>query len=96
MKHYGNSVNYATITRHSLPVSKVTVKGYGVNERTGRQHKFSHHTAGYEPAGSMAHWTAEKWSISCTIDGARHGFNFSRLDSALDRFRDITGRVMPC
>ena len=45
--------------------------------------RLEHHTAGYEPAGSMARWTDERWSVGTDVDGAYHGICYLTFERAL-------------
>lgn len=47
-----------------------------------RSYTLSHHTAGYECAGSMARWTDERWSVLTFSDGASHGRSFLTREAA--------------
>ncbi len=50
----------------------------------------THHTAGYEPAGSAARYTQERWSVALydTRTNTTYGRSFRTLDEADSWFRE--------
>lgn len=75
----------------SAQFSKVTILDKASNER--REYVLSHHTPGFELAGSMARWNDhEVWSVTFESDGATHGRRFLNKGEAQDLFDKWTGR----
>ena len=55
-----------------------------------RKYFLSHHTEGFEPAGSMARWTQEKWTVRFYLDGSYHGRQFDTEHDARVYFHERT------
>ena len=74
--------------------SKVTTldSGKSPEGEYPRQFYLKHHSAGYEPAGSMARWTDERWGVTFDQGGAINGRRFLTLPPAQDLFNKWTGR----
>lgn len=52
----------------------------------------THHTTGYEPAGSVARYTGERWSV-ITLDArsnTRYGRSFNTIEKAQTYFEERT------
>lgn len=59
-----------------------TVLKTGRSLSLDRTYLLIHSTAGYEPAGSRARYTAEKWLITFNMSGVVHGREFATLAAA--------------
>ncbi len=75
-------VEYSEVTdqNRSIPTMLKQV------EYQGRTYSLIHRTSGYEPAGSMARWTNEIWSVTALYDGTPHGRRFKTEAEARDLF----------
>ena len=98
-----------TVTQHKSPVeyrdvnnakrSRTNVLDKGIADkpkgpRVPHEWTLTHHTAGYECAGSMARWTNEKWAVRFVADGATHGRSFLTEHEACEWFAMQTGRAV--
>ena len=70
------------------PHSKTTVLKHGHKPgNLSREYLLKHHSAGWEPAGAIARWTDEKWSVVFySSDGALNGRSFKTLQEAESLF----------
>ena len=72
-------------------LSNVTIIDRCINGR--REYFLKHHGIGFEPAGSMARWSAhEMWSVTFYDGGATNGRRFLNLGEAQDLFDKWSGR----
>jgi hypothetical protein len=82
---------------YTAEYGEISVNGWPRSERTvletraakGREYILSHHTAGYEIAGSCARLAREYWAVRFRLDGAIHGRRFSNETDARDVFARI-------
>lgn len=78
MKH-GQIVEYRDAPREQF--SKVTVLEQ--RAKGSRMYRLTHHTPGFECAGSCARWAAnEVWAVLFDMDGATHGRRFLKKEDA--------------
>jgi hypothetical protein len=61
---------------------------YGIR----RRYFLTHHTAGYEIAGSGTRWTNERWSVSFMDSGVKHGRSFRTEAEARELFEKWTAK----
>lgn len=72
--------------------SKVTRLDSAVVGR--REYRLSHHSDGFEPAGSCARYSArEAWSVLFEANNATHGRRFKTLAEAQSLFNDWKTRI---
>ena len=70
-------------------MSIVTPRQGGIAFLGNRHYVFSHHTAGYELAGSAARWTDEKWTISVQYDNQRHARAWNTYERAIAEWHKL-------
>lgn len=73
--------------------SKITILA-SARGAFNRLHTLSHHTEGYEPAGSCARFTKEKWTVKYPFDGAIHGQAFKTEKEAREYFETYTKPII--
>lgn len=89
MEH-GQIAEYGQVKHEDF--SKVEVLDTKINGR--REYRFSHHSAGWECAGSMVRFNAhEVWSVLFEADGATHGRRFLKESEARELFNKWGAQV---
>ena len=78
-------VNEGNRSHKILLQTGVATVGHG-----SRGYFLSHHTEGFEPAGNMARWTQEKWTVRFYLDGSYHGRQFNTEHDARVYFHERT------
>ena len=66
--------------------------GVGTVGHRSRKYFLSHHTEGFEPAGSTARWTPEKWTVRVYCDNAYHSRAFDTKSAARTYFHKRTSK----
>lgn len=86
------AVEYSQVgdNRSRVTILAKGIRHYGYKDDLVHEYTFSHRSAGYEPAGSMARWTDERWSVLFMSDGATHGRSFSTEQAAREHFERVT------
>ncbi len=85
------TMEYRDLKDSDMSCATILQKGYGA---WNKEYTLSHHTAGYECAGSCARYTEERWKVRYIFDNALHGKAFLTEKEAQEYFDAYTTPII--